>query len=159
LARAVHAASPRSDEPFVVFDCGATTPSLLEADLFGHARGAFTGAVAARAGLLEEADGGTLFIDEIGELPLELQPKLLRALEARKVRRLGSSEWCGFDTRVIAATHRNLRARVKEGAFREDLYYRLAVLEQRVPALRERKDDIPLLVEHFLQKHPPDRRP
>ncbi|KYF89250.1 AAA family ATPase [Sorangium cellulosum] len=156
LARAIHAASPRRDGPLVVVDCSAVAPSLVEAELFGHARGAFTGAVAPHAGLLEQADGGTLFIDELGELPLDLQPKL-RALEARQIRRVGSSEWRSFDARVIAATHRDLRARVAEGTFRQDLYYRLAVVEVRVPALRERKDDIPALVERFLAAQSPPR--
>ncbi|WP_437940978.1 sigma 54-interacting transcriptional regulator [Sorangium sp. So ce341] len=157
LARAIHAASPRRDGPLVIVDCGAVAPSLVEAELFGHTRGAFTGAVAPHAGLLEQADGGTLFIDELGELPLDLQPKLLRALEARQIRRVGSSEWRPFDARVIAATHRDLRARVAEGTFRQDLYYRLAVVEVRVPALRERKDDIPALVERFLAAQSPPR--
>jgi DNA-binding NtrC family response regulator len=111
--------------------------------------------VAAHAGLLEQADGGTLFIDELGELPIDLQPKLLRALEAREVRRVGSNDWRAFDARIIAATHRNLRARVTEGTFREDLYYRLAVVELHVPALRERKEDIPLLAERFLAAQSP----
>lgn len=157
LARAIHEASPRRGGPFVVLDCGAISASLVESEVFGYARGAFTGAAGARAGLLEEANGGTLFIDELGELPLDLQPKLLRALEARQVRRLGANEWRPFDARVVAATHRDLRARVADGAFREDLYYRLAVVELRVPALRERKDDIPLLVERFLAAHDPPR--
>ncbi|WP_437562131.1 sigma 54-interacting transcriptional regulator [Sorangium sp. So ce542] len=157
LARAIHAASPRRGGPLVIVDCSAVAPGLVEAELFGHTRGAFTGAVAPHAGLLEQADGGTLFIDELGELPLDLQPKLLRALEARQIRRVGSSEWRSFDARVIAATHRDLRARVAEGTFRQDLYYRLAVVEVRVPALRERKDDIPALVERFLAAQSPPR--
>jgi DNA-binding NtrC family response regulator len=157
LARAIHDHSPRCAGPFVVLDCGAVSANLLESELFGYARGAFTGAVGVRAGLLEEASGGTLFIDEIGELPLDLQPKLLRALETRQVRRLGANDWRPFDARVIAATHRNLRARATEGAFREDLYYRLAVLEARVPPLRERKDDIPALVARFLATYDPPR--
>jgi DNA-binding NtrC family response regulator len=157
LARSLHARSLRRDGPFVVFDCGATTPSLVEAELFGHVKGAFTGAAVARSGLLEEADGGTLFIDEIGELPLDLQPKLLRAIEDRRSRRIGSVEWTSFDARIVAATHRDLRAKIADGTFREDLYYRLAVVEVRVPPLRERKEDIPLLVERFLAAHRPPR--
>jgi DNA-binding NtrC family response regulator len=157
LARGVHDASPRRDGPFVVFDCSAITPSLIEGELFGHEKGAFTGADRARAGLLEQANGGTLFIDELGELPLELQPKLLRALEARQTRRLGSQTWRSFDARVVAATHRDLRARITAGSFREDLYYRLAVVEVYVPPLRERKDDIRLLVERFLTAQAPPR--
>jgi transcriptional regulator with PAS, ATPase and Fis domain len=155
LARAIHDQSPRKNGPFVVFDCAATTPTLVESELFGHVRGAFTGAAAAHGGLLEEASGGTLFIDEIGELPLDLQPKLLRALEAKQVRRVGATEFRPFDARIVAATHRNLRARIAGGSFREDLYYRLAVVEVQVPALRERKEDIPALVARFLATHDP----
>jgi DNA-binding NtrC family response regulator len=157
LARGIHDESPRSAGPFVVLDCGAITANLVESEIFGYARGAFTGAAGARAGLLEEANGGTLFIDEIGELPLDLQPKLLRVLEARQVRRLGSNEWKAFDARVVAATHRDLRARVADGSFRQDLYYRIAVVELRVPPLRERREDIPALVERFLAAHDPPR--
>jgi DNA-binding NtrC family response regulator len=155
LARAIHDASPRNQGPFVVFDCGAVTASLVESELFGHVRGAFTGAATSHAGLLEEASGGTLFIDEIGELPLDLQPKLLRAIEAKQARRVGASDFRPFDARIVAATHRNLRARIADGSFREDLYYRLAVVEVQVPALRERKEDIPALVERFLAAHDP----
>jgi transcriptional regulator with PAS, ATPase and Fis domain len=157
LARGVHEHSKRKDGPFVVFDCGAVAPNLVEAELFGWVRGAFTGADRDRAGLLEQAHEGTLFLDEIGELPLSLQPRLLRALETRQVRRLGSNGWAPADARVVAATNRNLRAELKNGAFREDLYYRLAVVELTVPPLRERRDDIPLLVEHFLAQHQPPR--
>src|SRR5262249_54263288 len=128
VARALHKASPRSKAPFLVFDCGAVAPNLIESELFGHQRGAFTGAVAERAGAFERADGGTLFLDEVGELALELQPKLLRALEHRAVRRVGGSEEIPVDVRIVAATHRNLEADVKTGRFREDLYFRLSVV-------------------------------
>ena len=155
LARAIHASSRRKEGPFVVVDCGAIAANLVEGELFGHVRGAFTGAATARPGLLELANGGTRFIDELGELPLDLQPKLLRAIESRQVRRLGASEWQPFDVRIIAATHRNLRAKASDGSFREDLYYRLAVVEVHAPALRERKDDIEMLVELFLAARDP----
>jgi transcriptional regulator with PAS, ATPase and Fis domain len=157
LARGIHDASRRSSGPFVIFDCTSVTPTLAEAELFGYVKGAFTGAVQSRRGLIEEADTGTLFIDEIGELPLELQPKLLRALEARQIRPVGSADWRSFDARIVAATHRDLRARVAARQFRDDLYYRLAVVEVRIPSLRDRKDDIPLLVERFLAAQQPPR--
>ncbi|MCU0685717.1 MAG: sigma 54-dependent Fis family transcriptional regulator [Polyangiaceae bacterium] len=157
LARGVHERSSRRAGPFVVFDCTAVAPTLLESELFGHVRGAFTGASASRAGLLERARGGTLFIDELGELPLDLQPKLLRALESRQFRPVGGGDFRDFDARVVAATHRDLKARVAEGTFRQDLYYRLAVLELMVPPLRERREDIPLLVERFLASQSPPR--
>jgi transcriptional regulator with PAS, ATPase and Fis domain len=157
LARGIHDASPRNDGPFVVFDCSAVAANLVEAELFGYVKGAFTGAQSARAGLLEQANGGTLFIDEIGELPIELQPKLLRALEAKQVRRVGANGYVPFDARVIAATHRDLQGRIASGAFREDLYYRLAVVEVIVPPLRERKEDIGLLAERFLAAQVPPR--
>jgi transcriptional regulator with PAS, ATPase and Fis domain len=157
LARGIHDASARSGGPFVVFDCGAVAPNLLEAELFGYLRGAFTGADHPRAGLFEQASGGTLFIDEIGELPLEMQPKLLRALEARQFRRLGAGKDTKFDARVVAATHRDLLSSVSGGTFRQDLYYRLAVVEAIVPPLRERKEDIPLLVQRFLASQSPPR--
>ncbi len=155
LARGIHDQSSRKDGPFVVFDCSAVAPTLLEAELFGFVKGSFTGAHASRAGLLEQANGGTLFIDEIGELPLELQPKLLRALEARQTRRIGGAGHVQFDARIVAATHRDLAAKIASREFREDLYYRLAVVEVLVPPLRERKVDIPLLVERFLAAHVP----
>jgi DNA-binding NtrC family response regulator len=150
-AEALHHASPRAAGPLVVVDCGAVPPSLFESELFGHERGAFTGADRARAGAFEEADGGTLFLDEIGELPLPLQPKLLRVLEAREVRRIGGAQPRKVDVRVIAATNRDLREEVNRGTFRQDLYFRLEVVRFEVPPLRERPEDIPLLAEHFRQ--------
>ena len=152
LAEAVHRASPRSNQPFVIVDCGAVVPSLIESELFGHAKGAFTGAHAERQGHLVQADGGTVFLDEVGELPLELQPKLLRVLESGTVRRVGDNAAKDVDVRVVAATHRDLKAEVAAGRFRADLYYRLAVVPVRVPALRERVEDIPLLVRHLFQQ-------
>jgi two-component system response regulator GlrR len=149
VAESIHRASARRDRPFVVVDCGALHASLLESELFGHVRGAFTGASSDRLGAFEAAQGGTLFLDEIGEVPLELQPKLLRALEARTVRRLGETRVRTVDVRIVAATHRDLARSVAEGSFREDLYFRLAVLTVRVPPLRERLDDLPLLMESF----------
>jgi transcriptional regulator with PAS, ATPase and Fis domain len=157
LARGIHDVSHRRAGPFVVFDCSAVAPTLLEAELFGYVRGAFTGAVQPHAGVFEQAHGGTLFIDELGELPADLQPKLLRALEARQVRRIGATDWLQVDVRIVAATHRDLRARVAAKQFREDLYYRLAVVEASIPPLRDRRDDIPLLVEHFLRGMSPPR--
>jgi transcriptional regulator with PAS, ATPase and Fis domain len=150
LAESVHRASARAGGPFVVFDCGAVSPTLVESELFGHERGAFTGATQAHAGVFEQADGGTLFLDEIGELSKELQPKLLRALDKRQIRRVGGTTVVAFDVRVIAATNRQLRAEVARDRFRQDLYFRLAAAHVTVPALRERMEDLPLLVEHFL---------
>jgi DNA-binding NtrC family response regulator len=142
--------SPRAKGPFVVVDCGSISPALVESELFGHVRGAFTGAERDRMGAFEAADGGTVFLDEIGELPIELQPKLLRALEAREVRRVGQTHAKRVDVRVVAATHRELEREVNRGRFREDLYYRLAKVSVRVPPLRDHADDIPLLVRSFL---------
>lgn len=150
VARAIHGASRRADRTFIVVDCGALSESLLEAELFGHARGAFTGAQNSRAGAIETAEGGTVFLDEIGEMPLAMQPKLLRALEGHTVRRLGESHYRTVDVRFIAATHRDLGAMVNDGSFREDLFFRLSVLPVSVPPLRQRLDDIPLLVEKLL---------
>lgn len=152
VAEAVHEASERRNGPLIVFDCSAVSPELIESELFGHVRGAFTGAVGARAGAFEQARGGTLFIDELGELDLELQPKLLRALEQRQIRRVGSNDTVDIDTRIIAATNRKLRDEVAAGNFREDLYYRFAVITVSLPPLRERREDLPMLVEHFLHE-------
>jgi DNA-binding NtrC family response regulator len=152
LAEAIHLESPRKNARFVVFDCASVPASLMESELLGHERGAFTGAQARRIGRFEEAAGGTLFLDEIGELPLELQPKLLRALERREIRRVGGSSVIPVDVRVVAATNRDLPREVNRGAFREDLYYRLAVVRVRVPPLRERREDIALLVESFVRE-------
>ncbi len=149
VAEAIHDESPRSEKPFIVFDCSAIAANLMESELFGHMRGAFTGAVADRVGAFEAADGGTLFLDEIGELPLDLQPKLLRLLEKREVKRIGSNVAHPVDVRVVAATNRNLPEEIAKGRFREDLFYRLAVVRIPVRPLRERAEDIPLLVHHF----------
>ena len=147
LARSIHASSPRKGKPFIVVDCGAVVGTLIESELFGHEKGSFTGATGARQGAFELAHGGTLFLDEIGELPLDLQPKLLRALEQRAFRRVGGSKEIRVDIRVIAASKRNLRMEVERGKFREDLYFRLAVVPIELPPLRERREDIPLLAE------------
>jgi transcriptional regulator with GAF, ATPase, and Fis domain len=155
VARAIHGASARAAGPFVIVDCAALASSLVEGELFGHTRGAFTGAVAARAGSFEAADGGTIFLDEIGELPPEMQPKLLRVLESQTVKRLGDSEHRRVDVRLIAATHRDLRRMVNAGAFREDLYFRIAVLPLVLPPLRARPADVPLLYRHFLAGRQP----
>jgi transcriptional regulator with PAS, ATPase and Fis domain len=150
LAHAIHEQSARAAGPFVVFDCGSIAPNLVESELFGHERGSFTGAVGVRAGVFERAHGGTLFLDELGELPLELQPRLLRLLENRRVRRVGGSQELECDVRVIAATNRDLDAEVEAGRFRQDLYFRLAAAVVHVPALRQRLDDVPLLVPRLL---------
>jgi two-component system, NtrC family, response regulator GlrR len=150
VAESIHNESPRKDQPFVVVDCGALLGELMESELFGHAKGAFTGADTERKGLLQMADGGTIFLDEIGEMPLPLQAKLLGVIERRKVTPLGTSTARAIDVRIIAATNRNLAREVNEGRFRSDLFFRLAVVRLRVPPLRERLDDIPMLVEAFL---------
>lgn len=151
LAHEIHAQSARANSNFVVFDCGSVAPNLAESELLGHERGAFTGAVATHTGAFERADGGTLFLDEIGELPIDLQPKLLRALENRRGRRVGGSEDRQFDVRIIAATNRDLRAEVAAGRFRRDLYFRLGAALISVPPLRERLEDLPRLVQELLE--------
>ncbi len=152
VARAIHANSRRSARPFVTVNCAAISETLLESELFGHVRGAFTGAVSSRKGLFEEADGGTFFFDEIAETPPSFQAKLLRAIQEGEIRRVGDNRPVHVDVRVVAATNRDLKKEIAEGRFREDLYYRLNVVRFRLPPLRERREDIPLLVDHFLAK-------
>ncbi|HEY0194688.1 MAG TPA: sigma 54-interacting transcriptional regulator [Kofleriaceae bacterium] len=159
VAQAIHTLSPRHKNDLVVFDCGAVPPNLIESELFGHEKGSFTGAVMTRQGLFEQADGGTLFLDELGELPLDLQPKLLRALEQREVRRVGSAKASKVDVRIIAATNRNLEDEVRAGRFRQDLLYRLSVVRLHLPSLHDRADDVPLLVQHFLDTGAFNRKP
>lgn len=151
-ARALHEYSPRKEGPFVVVDCGALPRTLIESELFGHERGAFTGATHSRQGAFEQADGGTLFLDEVGELELDLQPRLLRAIESGEIKRLGGTHTQRVEIRVVAGTNRHLQRCVAEGDFREDLFYRLAVIQLILPPLRERREDIPLLVQHFVDK-------
>lgn len=155
VARAIHANSARAGGPFVALNVAAVPGELLESELFGHARGAFTGAATARAGLLESADGGTLFLDEIAEMPLALQAKILRVVQEGEVRRLGETRVFGVDVRFVCATHQDLRERVARGEFREDLYYRLKVLSVRIPPLRERREDILPLAQSFLAREKP----
>ncbi len=155
LARSIHQMSERCHKPFVAINCSAIPDDLLESELFGHGRGAFTGATTQKTGLFEEASGGTLFLDEIGDMNYPLQSKLLRVVQERKIRRLGETQEHPIDVRIISATHENLKALVKEKKFREDLYYRLNVVQLNIPPLRERKEDIPSLTEVFLRKHAP----
>ncbi|GAB4536704.1 MAG: hypothetical protein Tsb0020_51440 [Haliangiales bacterium] len=155
IARTLHLLSPRRDAPFIVVDCGAVSGTLIESELFGHEKGAFTGAVSSRQGAFELADGGTVFLDELGELSLDLQPKLLRVLEQRELRRVGGNQVRKTNLRVIAATRKDLRSEVEKGKFREDLYFRLNVVPIVAPPLRDRKADIPALVSHFLAKLSP----
>jgi DNA-binding NtrC family response regulator len=152
IARALQRQSPRRGRPFVVVNCATIPDDLFESELFGHVRGAFSGATSSRKGLCSEADGGTLFLDEVGELPLEVQPQLLRFLETGEVRPIGQNRSVRVDTRVIAATNRNLLEMIRAGEFREDLYYRLNVLPLELPPLRERRDDVALLAGHFLSR-------
>ncbi|CRH39399.1 Transcriptional regulatory protein QseF [Pantoea ananatis] len=162
LAQAIHTASPRAQKPFVAINCGALPEQLLESELFGHAKGAFTGAVSARDGLFKAAEGGTLFLDEIGDMPPALQVKLLRVLQERKVRPLGSNNDIDIDVRIISATHRDLPKAMEKNAFREDLFYRLNVVNLKIPALHQRTEDIPLLANHLLrqtaERHKPQIR-
>ena len=152
LAKAIHKASPRGTKPFVAINCGALPEHLLESELFGHTKGAFTGAVTEHGGLFREADGGTLFLDEIGDMPVSLQVKLLRALQERQIRPVGSSKTIPINVRVLSATHRDLQQAMGDGSFREDLYYRLNVVNLQLPGLEQRPEDIPLLARHVLQQ-------
>ncbi|MEZ4404292.1 MAG: sigma 54-interacting transcriptional regulator [Kofleriaceae bacterium] len=155
IARTLHQLSPRKDAPFVVVDCGAVAGTLIESELFGHEKGAFTGASATRQGAFELASGGTVFLDELGELSLDLQPKLLRVLEQRELRRVGGARTLKVDLRVIAATRKDLRSEVEKGKFREDLYFRLNVVPITAPSLRDRREDVPALIDHFLARLAP----
>jgi DNA-binding NtrC family response regulator len=152
VARSIHSNGPHADRPFVPIDCGSLVPTLMESELFGYVKGAFTGANRAKEGLLASAQGGTVFLDEIGELPLDLQAKLLRALQEKEVRPVGATHRVAINVRILAATNRDLAAMVEQGRFRKDLYYRLSVVNLRIPPLRERKQDIPLLAAHFLER-------
>lgn len=153
VAKAIHYNGPLKDRPFVTVNCGAIPENLMESEMFGHKKGSFTGAIADKAGLFETADGGSLFLDEVGELPMSIQVKLLRAIQERVIRRVGATDDSKVDVRIIAATNRNLEDMVAKGTFRQDLYYRLNVINIKTPSLRERREDIPLLATHFLKKY------
>lgn len=153
VAKAIHYNGPLKDRPFITVNCGAIPENLMESEMFGHKKGSFTGAVVDKAGLFEVADGGTLFLDEVGELPLSIQVKLLRAIQERVIRRVGATDDMKVDVRIIAATNRNLEEMVQKGGFRQDLFYRLNVINIKTPGLRERREDIPLLANHFLKKY------
>lgn len=153
VAKAIHINGPLKNKPFVTVNCGAIPENLMESEMFGHKKGSFTGAIIDKVGLFEVADGGTLFLDEVGELPLSIQVKLLRSIQEKVIRKVGSIEDQKIDIRIMAATNRNLEEMVQKGTFREDLYYRLNVIQLRMPPLRERIDDIPILAKHFLQKY------
>lgn len=153
VAKAIHYNGPLKDKPFVTVNCGAIPENLMESEMFGHKKGSFTGAIADKAGLFEVANGGSLFLDEVGELPLTIQVKLLRAIQERVVRRVGATDDYKVDVRIIAATNRDLEQMTKQGGFREDLYYRLNVIHIRTPSLRERREDVPILAQHFLKKY------
>ena len=159
VARSIHFLGVRQNKPFVPVDCSGLVPTLIESELFGHVKGAFTGAQHARAGLLESGNGGTVFLDEIGDLPVDLQSKLLRALQEREIRPVGATDRVRIDLRIIAATNRDLESAIRAGAFRQDLYFRLNVMQIKLPPLRERKSDIPLLVSFFLEKFSDSQRP
>jgi DNA-binding NtrC family response regulator len=160
VARSVHFSSPRKERPFVPVDCSSLTPTLIESELFGYVKGAFTGALQSKQGLLESAQGGTLFLDEIGDMPVDMQAKLLRALQEHEIKPVGSTERKRINVRIIAATNRDLEAAIRSGAFRQDLYFRLNVVQIKLPPLRDRKNDVPLLVTSFLEKlSPPDAPP
>jgi DNA-binding NtrC family response regulator len=159
IARAIYHYSPRFNGPFVILNCGAIPANLLESELFGHVKGSFTGAIRDKKGILEEANGGVIFLDEIGELPLDMQVKMLRALQQREIKRVGDNRTITIDARIIAATNKDLLQEVRKGLFREDLYYRINVFTMKIPPLRERREDIPLLVNFFLKKAAPAGEP
>jgi DNA-binding NtrC family response regulator len=159
VAKSIHYSGPRKDRPFVPVDCSALVPTLIESELFGYVKGAFTGAMQAKQGLLESAHGGTLFLDEIGDMPVDLQAKLLRALQEREIKPVGSTDRRQIDVRIIAATNRDLESAIRGGTFRQDLYFRLNVVQIKLPPLRDRKSDIPLLVTAFLEKFSESRGP